>query len=243
MNYILKECFFLKKAINVSYENPPESLENHPFWGLQLNKEQKAFREAIWSKDKLIVFCNSCAGTGKTLVASATANLLVLYKRYNGIVYIAAPTQEQKQGYLKGTLEEKSEPYFEPFYQALEKIGINLNISTYSDIMNEKNGTAYIECLTHTFLRGCNFENKVVIIDEAQNYYTDELKKVLTRIHDNCKVIVIGHSGQIDLYTNPQNSGFERYLKHFEGNEQCAVCSLTQNYRGWISRCADELIS
>ena len=44
--------------------------------------------------------------------------------------------------------------------------------------MNEKNGTAYIKAITHTFLRGTNFENKVVIIDEAQNYYFDELKKV-----------------------------------------------------------------
>lgn len=232
----------MKKTINISYDNPPESLESHPFFGLSLNEEQKRFRDAIWSKDKLIVFCNSCAGTGKTLIASATANLLVLYKKYNGIVYIAAPTQEQKQGYLKGTLEEKSEPYFEPFYQALRKINVNLNTTTYLDIINEKNGTAYIECLTHTFLRGCNFENKVVIIDEAQNYYVDELKKVLTRIHDSCKVIVIGHSGQIDLYNNPQNSGFEKYLKHFENKEQCAVCNLTQNYRGWISRHADALL-
>ena len=95
--------------------------------------------------------------------------------------------------------------------------------------------------MTHTFLRRCNFENKVIILDEAQNYYTDELKKVLTRIHDNCKVIVIGHSGQIDLYNNPQNSGFVRYLNHFSKDDRCAVCQLTHNYRGWISNFADEL--
>lgn len=230
-----------KRAIPVTYENPPEDLSRHQFFGFKLDEEQKKFRDAIWDKDKLIVFCNARAGTGKTTIATATADLLVKYGRYKGIVYIAAPTQEQKQGFLKGSLEEKSEPYFEPFYEALEKIGVNLNTATFSDIMNEKNGTAYIECLTHTFLRGCNFENKVVIIDETQNYYTDELKKVLTRLHDNCKVIVIGHSGQIDLYSNPQNSGFERYLEHFSKDNRCAVCQLTKNYRGWISNYADEL--
>lgn len=52
------------------------------------------------------MFCNAKAGTGKTLIATATANLLYQYGRCNGIVYIASPTQEQKQGYLKGTIEE-----------------------------------------------------------------------------------------------------------------------------------------
>ena len=230
-----------RKSISISYDNPPETLLEHPFFGFKLDEEQVKFRDAIWDKNNLIVFCNARAGTGKTTIATATADLLVKYGFYKGIVYIASPTQEQKQGYLKGTIEEKSEPYFEPFYQALEKIGVNLNTATYADIMNEKNGTAYIECMTHTFLRGCNFENKVIILDEAQNYYTDELKKVLTRIHDNCKVIVIGHSGQIDLYNNPQNSGFVRYLNHFSKDDRCAVCQLTHNYRGWISNFADEL--
>jgi predicted ribonuclease YlaK len=156
-------------------------------------------------------------------------------------VYIAAPTQEQKQGYLKGTIEEKSEPYFEPFYQALQKIGVNLNTAFLDSAMNEKYQTGYIECLTHTFLRGTNFEGKVVIIDEAQNFYFDELMKVLTRIHDDCKVIVIGHDGQNDLLSNPERSGFVPYQEWFRADDRCAVCSLEKNYRGWISQHADQL--
>ena len=222
-------------------KNPPQSLQGHQFYGLELDEQQMVFRDAIWNPDKLIVFCNAKAGTGKTTIAAATANLLCEYGLYDGIVYIASPTQEQKQGYLAGSIEEKSEPYFEPFYQALEKIGVNMDTASFGDIMNEKNGTAYIRCMTHTFLRGTNFEKKVVIIDEAQNYYFDELMKVLTRIHDNCKVIVIGHDGQIDLFKNPERSGFVRYLNWFAPDERCAVCELTKNYRGWISRHADAL--
>ena len=92
--------------------------------------------------------------------------------------------------------------------------------------------------LTHTYLRGTNLQNKVVIIDEAQNYTVGELKKVLTRIHDTSKVIVIGHTGQIDI---KGESGFAKYLKWFEGQPRCAVCSLTKNYRGWLSTYADML--
>lgn len=233
-----------KKRTTVNYSNkmnPPQTLEDHPFYGLQLDEYQKKFRDAIWNPEKLIVFCDASAGTGKTTIAAGVADLLCQYGLYNGIVYIASPTQEQKQGYLAGSIEEKSEPYFEPFYQALDKLGINTNNVLYDNIMNEKEGTAYIKCLTHTFLRGTNFEHKVVIIDEAQNYYFDELMKVLTRLHDSCKVIVIGHDGQIDLYKNPERSGFVRYLNWYMGDPRCEVCELKINYRGWISQHADKL--
>ena len=230
-----------KTYTSQNYNEAPRTLEGHPFYGLILDDEQKAFRDAIWSEDKLIVFCNAKAGTGKTLIATATANLLYEYGRYDGIVYIASPTQEQKQGYLTGTIEEKSEPYFEPFYQALKKIGVNTNTAFYDGAINEKYQRAYIECLTHTFLRGVNFENKVVLLDEGQNYYFDEMLKVLTRIHDNCKVIVIGHDGQNDLLSNPERSGFVPYLKWFADDDRCAVCNLSKNHRGWISQHADSL--
>lgn len=231
-----------KKMIQTNnYGEAPVTLNGHPFYGLKLDDEQIAFRDAIWNPEKLIVFCNARAGTGKSLIATATANLLVQYGKYDGIVYIASPTQEQKQGYLAGSIQEKSEPYFEPFYQALEKIGVNTYTALIDDVMNQKNGTGYIQCMTHTFLRGCNFENKVIILDETQNFYIDEVKKVLTRIHDSCKTIVIGHSGQIDLYSHPDKSGFIKYLNHFKDDERCAVCELTHNHRGWISSWADEL--
>lgn len=218
----------------------PATLEGQPFYGLELDGEQKAFRDAIWAPDTPLVFCNAKAGTGKTLIAAATANLLCEYGRYEGIVYIASPTQEQKQGYLKGSLEEKSEPYFEPFYQALRKLGVNTNTALVSAYTPDKYGTAYIECVTHTYLRGTNFEKKVVILDECQNFYWDELKKVLTRVHDDCKVIVIGHDGQNDLLSNPERSGFVPYIRWFEGMEGVKVCKLTKNYRGWISSHADD---
>ena len=232
-----------RKVSERVYDTPPKTLDNHPFYGMELDDEQKAFRDAIWDEKKLIVFCNAKAGCGKTAIATATANLLCEYGRYKGIVYIASAVQEHTQGFIPGTIEDKNLPYLTPFFQALEKIDVNLNTSMYDNILNEKNGTAYIECMTHTYLRGTNFENKVIIIDEAANFYTDELKKVLTRIHDNCKVIVIGHSGQCDLYHSPERSGFVRYINHFQSanDDRVAVCTLTKNYRGWISTWADEL--
>lgn len=219
----------------------PDTLKDHLFFGMMLDEEQKAFRDAIWDKDTLIVFCDAKAGSGKTQIAVMTAELLYQYHRYDGIVYITAPVQEGKLGFLPGTVQEKLEIYNEPFYQAAEKANMDVQHMTFDNIENRKNGTAYVQCMSHNYLRGCNFENKVVIIDEAQNFYIDELKKVLTRMHDNCKVIVIGHTGQIDLYHHPENSGFGAYIKHFESVEWAKICRLTKNYRGKISGHADTL--
>jgi len=223
-------------------KNPPKTLDEHLFYGLMLDESQKKFRDAIWNPEKLIVFANCKAGTGKSTIAVATANLLVEYGLYKGIVYITAPTQEQKLGYLPGSIEDKTEPYFEPLYEALVKLNLNpFNIVNQTSITLQKTGNGYIDALTHVYLRGCNLENKVIILDEAQNLYFDEMKKVLTRIHDNCKVIVIGHCGQIDLYHNPERSGFAKYINWFKDDPRTEVCELNKNYRGWISTHADDL--
>ena len=210
-----------------------------PFYGLILDQEQRAFVDAIMDQNKTIIFCNAKAGTGKTTLAIGAANILVQDKRneLDGIVYIVSPYGENKQGYLPGSITEKSEVYYEPAYQAMIEVGMNPNACVFNDSMTaKKRGEGYVKLLTHTYLRGTNLQNKVVILDESQNYTVAELKKVLTRCHDSCKVILIGHTGQIDIRSG---SGFARYLEHFDGQERCAVCELTTNHRGWLSTFAD----
>ena len=107
-----------------------------------------------------------------------------------------------------------------------------------------KNGDAYIRFTVDTYLRGCNFENKVIIVDESANFYFDEMKKVLTRIHDSCKVIIIGHDGQCDLFKHKERSGFVPYLEAFEkikDDPRVAICNLSTNHRGWFSTFCDNV--
>ena len=216
-------------------------LPKNMFYHMTLDEDQIAFVEAIKDPEKTIIFCDAPAGTGKTTLAMGAAQILVQDKRNDleGIVYIVSPYGEQKQGYLPGSITEKSEVYYEPAYQAMIEVGMNPNVDVYSESMvAKKKGEAFVKMLTHTYLRGTNLQKKVVILDESQNYTVPELKKVLTRCHDTCKVIVIGHTGQIDIRGG---SGFARYLEHFEGHEKCAVCKLTTNHRGWLSTYADAL--
>ena len=212
-----------------------------PFYTFTLDDEQREFVDAIKDQSKTIIFCDAPAGTGKTTLAMGAANLLYHDKRngLDGIVYIVSPYGEQRQGYLPGGITEKSEVYYEPAYQAMIAVGLNPNVVVSSESMTVKQKEdAYVKLLTHTFLRGTNLQKKVVILDESQNYTVEELKKVLTRIHDDCKVIVIGHTGQIDIRSG---SGFQKYMEYFDGHEKCAVCRLTTNHRGWLSTYADAL--
>ena len=207
----------------------------------ELDAEQAAFVREIMSPDKTIVFCNAAAGTGKTTIAMGAANILYQDKRndLDGIVYIVSPYGEEKQGYLPGDITQKSEVYYEPAHQAMIENGMNPIVVVSGESMTaKKRGAAYVKLLTHTYLRGTNLAKKVVIIDEAQNFTAAELKKVLTRVRDDCKVIVVGHTGQVDISAK---SGFAQYIEHFRDQKRCAVCELTTNHRGWLSTHADAL--
>lgn len=223
----------------------PKTLKDHIFYGLTLDDEQRKFVEAIWSEDTIITVCNAKAGTGKTTLAIAVANLLYEYGRYNGVSYIISPSMEEKQGYLPGNNYDKTAPYIQPLKDALLTLDINPDyaIKDPNNVSIIKENKAFIDFMPHTYLRGTNFENQVVIIDEAQNFYFDELKKTLTRIHDNCKVILIGHTEQCDLYKKPQNTGFRPYWNAFANcdDSRVKVCELTINHRGWLSTFCDDV--
>lgn len=221
-----------------THKNAPSAIDDRPFYGVMLDDDQFVFANAIWDKDIDIVFCDAMAGCGKTFVATGVANMLIQYGIYSGIVYIMSPYADKKQGWLPGSIEEKSSVYFDAFYQALDKCGVNRNISMNTGGVVEQDSTEYITCITDTYLRGVNLDDKVVIIDEAQNYTLEQLQKVLTRVGNNTKVIVIGHHDQCDL-ERKGDSGFVRYINHFSGQPKAAVCELKTNHRGWISQYAD----
>lgn len=221
----------------MSYFEPGPNL----LYGMELDEYQQVFVKALQNPKKTIVFCNAVAGTGKTTLAMGVANMLVKDKRnnYNGILYIVSPYGEGRQGYIPGDQTQKSEVYFEPAYQAMIEVGMNPNSDICTESMaQKKRGEGFVKLLTHTYLRGPNMKDKIVIIDEAQNFTVAELKKTLTRLHDSCKAIVVGHTGQVDI---TGKSGFARYIEHFRGQERAQVCELLINHRGWLSSYADQL--
>ena len=158
-----------KKTVTNEYsKNLPMTLDDHPFFGIVPDKEQKALIDAVWKREKRVFLVDSIAGSGKTLIATALGVLMVQYGIYDKIVYITFPgIYEKTQGFLPGDLLTKSEPYFQPLYDALVTIGELPDhvCNTSTDAI--ENGTAYIECAVSTYMRGININNAFVIIDES----------------------------------------------------------------------------
>ena len=237
-----------KKTQTIDYSNAPETLDDHPFFGIRIDDpEQQAFRDSIWDSKCDIVFCNAKAGTGKTTIAVATAFLMVQYHLYDEVVYLtAAGVHEYKQGALPGTIEQKSAILMQPLYQAVANLGYDPESIVKSDgnALYQKDGTACITAMTNSYIRGINIgssTHKVVyIIEEAQNFSVDELRTALSRVNEGSKTIVIGHDKQCDLKYK-QESGFVAFMNHFKDRDWCKVCTLTKNYRGRVSSWADQL--
>lgn len=208
------------------------------FYGFTLNEDQEKFKEAIMSDEYNVVIADATAGSGKTLLAVACANILCKTNKYKGCTFVFPVVEEASLGYRPGGTSEKEADYLEPLHDALIKIRELPQQAISSDI-SEKNGTAWINARSATFMRGINLENRVVIIDECQNMSIPIIKRIISRCHDDCKVIILGCQAQTDVPLS--KSGFKQLIAHMENFEGAIKCELPISYRGKLAMHIDKL--
>jgi phosphate starvation-inducible protein PhoH and related proteins len=152
---------------------------------------QRRYMESIDKSD--MVFGIGPAGTGKTYLAVAMAVAALLSKKVNRIV-LARPAVEagERLGFLPGSLQEKVDPYLRPLYDALFDMLDPDKVDRYLE-----RGT--IEIAPIAFMRGRTLNDAFVILDEAQNTTSEQMKMFLTRIGFNAKAVITGDITQIDL--------------------------------------------
>lgn len=203
-----------------------------------ITDEQQDFLDLILepvSKTQIIIV-EAQAGTGKTQIATIGAKL-----RGTNMRYIFAPVQEGAQGFLPGDIVDKSRPYTAPVEQALIKINEDPQRVMFDPRLNTfMNSTAWVNSHPHTFERGKNYEDETVVIDEAQNFTKDELRKTITRCADSCKIIITGNIKQCDLLDKTL-SGFEPYIYHSKGLPWIKKIELNHNFRGRVAQWADSI--
>jgi predicted ribonuclease YlaK len=206
----------------------PQSAEL--FYGLNLSDEQKAYADSIFNYNLTIT--DSISGSGKTTIAVGCAKILK-----QPLYYFFSPVQEGVFGFTPGDEEEKQAKYLIPLTDALRKIGETPDKAIFSK--KEFRPHAWVHATSWAFWRGGNIEKATVIIDESQNWTKHQLKMILTRCHDTCKVIMIGHQGQMDI---PEHlSGFSSYIEHAKPKDFANQVDLTKDFRGVLARWADSI--
>jgi phosphate starvation-inducible PhoH-like protein len=176
---------------------------------------QRKYVEAIEASD--MTFGVGPAGTGKTYLAVAMAVAAMNAKKVSRIVLVRPAVEAgEKLGFLPGSLQEKVDPYLRPLYDAL----YDLLDPERVDKMLEKN---VIEVAPLAFMRGRTLNDAFIIMDEAQNTTTEQMKMFLTRMGNNSKAVITGDITQIDL-PNPRKSGLVDAINVLDGVEGIAFC-------------------
>ncbi|CAB4122193.1 PhoH Phosphate starvation-inducible protein PhoH, predicted ATPase [uncultured Caudovirales phage] len=155
------------------------------------NDSQKRYLSAL--KSYQLVFATGPAGTGKTFLCGTVAADALRNQTIDKLI-ITRPAVEagESLGFLPGELEEKFEPFLRPFRDVLdERLG-----KTFVDYLIK---IGRIEAAPMAYMRGRTFKNSIVILDEAQNTTPNQMKLFLTRVGENCRVVVNGDINQKDI--------------------------------------------
>lgn len=168
-----------------------------------------------------MVFAVGPAGTGKTYLSIALAVKTLKEKAIKKII-LSRPAVEagEKLGFLPGDMKDKIDPYLQPLYDALEDM---IPAVKLQDMMEKH----IIQIAPLAFMRGRTLSDAVVILDEAQNTTSQQIRMFLTRMGMNTKMIITGDLTQIDL-PREQRSGLKEALKILDGVEGIGVVKLGQ---------------
>jgi phosphate starvation-inducible PhoH-like protein len=171
---------------------------------------QDAYIRAL--KRNALVFATGPAGTGKTWLAVAHAIQLFERKEIDRII-LSRPAVEagERLGFLPGDMREKVDPYLRPIFDALYDL-------MDARIVERALQTTEIEIAPLAFMRGRTLSNAAVILDEAQNTTTMQMKMMLTRLGENSRMVVTGDPSQVDLPPG-QTSGLAQAVRLLEGIE------------------------
>lgn len=208
----------------IDYENTP--------WGISPKTPyQNAALELMLDPTFDLVTVQSEAGFGKTFLSLASALYLAFEEKFYKKIYVLKPNIEigQELGFLPGGLDEKLDPYFRNVHNLLLKLhekrpcnrAFKKDIEDLTSISSvNKNKFEYVPL---NFLRGMEFSDCVVIIDETQNLTKDQLKTVLSRMGENVKCFCTGDTEQVDNPAcNPENNGLNWAVKLFHGEPNYA---------------------
>jgi len=179
---------------------------------------QKGYLEAMEVNE--LTFALGPAGTGKTFLATVFAVRMLTERKFEKII-LTRPAVEAGEhlGFLPGDLQQKVDPYLRPLYDSLHSL---LGLEKTSSLLER----GIIEVAPLAYMRGRTLEDAFVIVDEAQNTTSAQMKMVLTRLGERSRMVVTGDITQIDL-PKGQQSGLVEAIDVLESIDGISICRLT----------------
>tara|TARA_Y100001968_G_scaffold264715_1_gene253694 strand:+ start:2341 stop:3309 length:969 start_codon:yes stop_codon:yes gene_type:complete len=179
---------------------------------------QKLYFEAMEKYD--LTFSLGPAGTGKTFLATVLAVRMLTERKIQKII-LTRPAVEagERLGFLPGDLQQKVDPYLRPLYDSLHTL---LGIEKTSSLLEK----GFIEVAPLAYMRGRTLEDAFVILDEAQNTTSAQMRMALTRLGERSRMVVTGDVTQVDLPIG-QLSGLEEAIQVLQKIEGISICRLT----------------
>jgi phosphate starvation-inducible PhoH-like protein len=178
------------------------------------NKKQKEYANLIEDENNVIIFATGSAGTGKSYIALAKGLELLSLGKFEKIIYIMptceAGSKRLSIGHLPGDYQDKTGPYLEMVKENCEKILKTSGNYGEKKIVESLFNEDSIVFKIMNFARGNTFDNAFIIIDEAENFNTQEMLLLLTRIGENSKMCILGDLQQCDRGDIKNDNG----LKH-----------------------------
>ncbi len=222
-----------------------ERIDKNPSYGIMpRNAEQTFAMNALINKSIPLVSITGKAGTGKTLLALASA--LAVKKEYRQI-YIARPIiplSNKDIGYLPGDVDSKLAPYMQPLWDNLKVIqdqypDTDKHHQAISNMVKEEK--LIVEPLS--YIRGRSLQRIFFIVDEAQNLTPHEIKTIITRVGEGTKLVFTGDIYQIDHpYLDSMSNGLSYLIEHFKGQKLYAHINLEKGERSELAELASNLL-
>uniref|UniRef100_UPI00404B639F PhoH family protein n=1 Tax=Fluviicola sp. TaxID=1917219 RepID=UPI00404B639F len=222
-----------------------ERIEKEYVYGIKPKNAEQAFAlHAMLNQDIPLIALQGVAGTGKTLLALASA--LEQFKKYDQIILARpiVPLSNKEIGFLPGDANDKISPYMEPLWDNMKfiKSQFGQNEKKHKQLLEmETSGSIIITPLA--FIRGRSFSNTIFIVDEAQNLTPHEIKTIITRAGDNTKIIFTGDIQQIDSpYLDENSNGLSYMIDRLKNNPLFCPVKLEKGERSELANLANELL-
>ena len=220
-------------------------VDKNDIYGIKSRNAEQTFAvDALTNNNIPLVSMTGKAGTGKTLLAIASA--LHVKKQYRQI-YIARPVvplSNKDIGYLPGDIENKLAPYMQPLWDNIKVIQDQYSETDKQHIQITqliKEDKLVIEPLS--YIRGRSLQRIFFIVDEAQNLTPHEIKTIITRAGEGAKIVFTGDVYQIDHpYLDSQSNGLSYLIEHFKGQKVYAHVNLLKGERSELAELASNLL-